>query len=160
MTDPIWFAVERTPSGEFAAIYHQVLPSRLTEKIVAPRVSPLVYSCRLDKLPDCATWLQMSTAELYRRYALARDGGRLVHNTADPPREKGATGRILGEYWEPKSIPFNHDPRVDKPPPADPLPEPMAGGLHDWRPLSGYETPAVPARTWDDPDAHEDAHGR
>lgn len=113
MADPIWFVVELGPEGQTPAIYHGFLPARLTERVVPPRVSPLVYQLRIDRLPDPETWLCMDLPHLYRRYLFARDHGNLVHNTADPPKPKAEGGRLLGERWEPQAPPFNHDPRVD-----------------------------------------------
>lgn len=115
MADPIWFVVERVPGGETAAIYHQVLPERLTRKVAPPGLAPIIYQLRLDRLPDAgAGCLALSIPELYRRYLFARDHGKLVHNTADPPRAKAEGGRLLGDRWHPKAPPFNHDPRVDE----------------------------------------------
>lgn len=78
--EPIYFVIERGPGGnEYPAIYYDRLPKRL-DKVVEPRVSPLVYCMRLDKLPDCEMWLKMPLAQLYRRYVVCRDRGILVHN--------------------------------------------------------------------------------
>lgn len=113
MTERIWFLVERKPGGEFPSVYYDILPERLTRKDAITRV---VYQMRLDKLDDCARWINMPLDELYRRYVLHRDHGTLTHNTSDPAQKQGTTVRKLGEYWSPplptwdQSAPFVRPP--------------------------------------------------
>ncbi len=79
MPDPVYFVVEPKKGGvgEFPAVYHDRLPDRLTTK---GQIVP-IYVVRLDLL-EGLDYVAMSLDELYRRYALARDAGRLVHNVA------------------------------------------------------------------------------
>jgi len=113
MAEPVYFVVERTPRGEMPAIYHDILPERLTRKI--PRddrgqpcePSPIIYAVRLDTMRGAHHWLdeflKKPLAEIYAEYVRRRDGQELPpSNLAGPPRKSAdAARRKLGEYWEP-----------------------------------------------------------
>ena len=112
MTEPVYFVVERTPRGEAPAIYHDILPQRLTRKI--PRddqgqpcePSPLIYVVRLDTLTGAHRWLpeflKKPLREIYAEYCRRRDGNELPpSNLAGPPKPADTRMRKLGEFWEP-----------------------------------------------------------
>ena len=84
MNEAVYFVVEKVPTGEQAALYHDHLPPRLSGKNAAR--DGLVYAVRMDTLPNAATWLKMAprlttfgsaarTAFMIRRFS---DGGSLA----------------------------------------------------------------------------------
>lgn len=113
MTEPVYFVVERTPRGESPAIYHDVLPDRLTRKI--PRddkglpcePAKIIYAVRLDTLRGAHRWLpeflKKPLKEIYAEYCRRRDGeGELpASNLAGPPKKAEPRNRLVGDYWEP-----------------------------------------------------------
>lgn len=110
MTEPCFFVVERGAGGrETAAIYHDLLPERLTRKI--PRgadkkpcePAPIIYALRIDRLPADSPWRTRSLDGNYDAYLLAiKNGGPLPpSNIADPPKAKEATGSLRGNEYKP-----------------------------------------------------------
>jgi hypothetical protein len=98
MTEPVYFVVEAHHGREYATVHHEHL--QLGDR-------KLVYTLRLDKLPNPERWTQMPLAELYALYCKLRDAGQLPPpNIADAPKKAEPAKRLLGEYWEP---PWVHD---------------------------------------------------
>ena len=117
MSEPWYFVVERGAGGKpTPAIYHDLLPERLTRKI--PRddrkqpcePTPIIYALRLDRLPDDSPWRTRSLGENYLAY---RETLELPpSNLADPPKAKEETGSLRGNEYKPP--PWHWDWR-DKP---------------------------------------------
>ena len=99
MGEPVYFFVERHPRGEQPAICYGQMPRR-----------GVVYGVRVDTLPNAATWLKMSLAELYAAYLKARDGKTLP---VDPKLDAAASApaqRAFGERRTPSPRPWAHLP--------------------------------------------------
>jgi hypothetical protein len=71
----VYFAVERTPTGEQAALYYDELPSQWRGQNATK--NGLLYALRLDNLPNASAWLRMPLNELYEVYCRQRDKGSL-----------------------------------------------------------------------------------
>lgn len=57
----------------------------------------MLYVLRLDRLPDPAHWLAMTTAELYAVYVELRDQGKLPpSNIVDVPLKQPPALRMIG----------------------------------------------------------------
>lgn len=95
MAEAVYFAVERTPTGERPALYHDHLPRRLSA--TTAQRDGLIYVVRMDTLPNGARWCAMSLADLYAAYLVARDGGRLpASNVVVAKPGGGAAERKVG----------------------------------------------------------------
>lgn len=128
MNEPVYFVVERGPSGETPAIYYNILPDRLTRKI--PRDdrgqacgrAPIIYALRLDTLPGASRWIdeliKRPLAEIYAEYCRRRDGNELPPTNLAGAQRKAAVARLaIGDFWEPPA-------RIWEDRPADPFPVP------------------------------------
>jgi len=70
-----YFVIERTATGEQAALYYDDLPRRyLGQKA---QWNGLIYKLRLDTLPDASGWLAMSLPQLYEVYEHLRRRNKL-----------------------------------------------------------------------------------
>lgn len=71
-TEPVTFVIENCAGMEFSSIVYGLLPQRLTRK----GSTLLIYSCRLDKLPDGEKFIKLSPRELYRQFCERRAAGK------------------------------------------------------------------------------------
>jgi hypothetical protein len=70
MAEPIYFVVERNLNGEeYASIYHDKIPQRLTRKVVKEfEKEPIIFQLRLDTLSNSEWWMKQTFADIYNMY--------------------------------------------------------------------------------------------
>lgn len=90
-TEPVWFVVERRPTGEMPSVIVGPLPEHLARKIprgpdgLPMELGTVVYQLRLDKLPPAtrAQWIDpegvpvVPLGSMHRVYRALRDAGQL-----------------------------------------------------------------------------------
>jgi hypothetical protein len=118
MGQPVFFVVERTPTGEQPALYYDELPSRHRSERAA--AEGLIYAVRVDILPHADQWLSMTLADLYAAYCKARDGNIVLpQNTIEAAKTTERAKPLLGhrekfrQHARPDAEPFAYPSAAD-----------------------------------------------